>query len=115
MRAIMAAQGAKPFDHERPELGALSFEVVAERDGVVTGIDNLQIARVAQLAGAPKVQGAGVDLARKLGEPVRAGEPLYRVYAAFPADLEFARLATQRFSAYTLGDAAEVPHVFVEF
>jgi len=115
MRAIMAAQGALPFDHEHPDLGPLSFEVTALCDGVVTGIDNQQIARIAQLAGAPKVKGAGVDLARKLGERVQAGEPLYRVYAAFPADLEFARIATQRFSAYALGEAADVPHVFVEF
>jgi thymidine phosphorylase len=115
MRAIIAAQGARPFDAERPALGALSFEVHAPRGGVVTAIDNLQIARIAQTAGAPKVQGAGVDLARKLGEPVAEGEVLYRVYAAYQSDLEFARQACQRNSGYTLGEPGELPHVFVEF
>jgi thymidine phosphorylase len=115
MMAIIEAQGAKPFDHEHLQLGALSFDVCAPHDGVVTGIDNLKIARVAQLAGAPKVQGAGVDLARKLGESVRAGEVLYRVYANFQSDLEFARQATLKGSGYTLGEAGDMPRVFVEF
>jgi thymidine phosphorylase len=115
MRDIMQAQGAKPFDPERPELGALTFDVTAERDGVVTGIDNFQIARIAQLAGAPKVQGAGVDLLRKLGESVKAGEVLYRVHASFPADLDFARQASGRDTAIRVGEAGQVPSVFVEF
>jgi thymidine phosphorylase len=115
MQSIIAAQGARPFDHNQPALARLSFDVLAERDGVVTGIDNLQLARIANLAGAPKVQGAGVDLLRKLGEPVHTGDCLYRVYADFPADLAFARQATERANGVSLGRADQVPAVFVEF
>ena len=115
MLAIIQAQGAKGFDHLHPELGLLTFDVFAPTEGVITGIDNLQIARVARLAGAPKVQGAGVDLARKLGDPVRAGDLLYRVHAAFQSDLEFARQATEKASGYAVGAASELSHVFVEF
>ncbi len=115
MRAIIEAQGAHPFEHERPELGALNFEVRATQAGVVTGIDNLQIARIARLAGAPKVRAAGVDLARKLGDPVQAGDLLYRVHACFQTDLDFARQASERSSGYQLGAPGELPHVFVEF
>jgi len=115
MRAIIEAQGGKPFDHHNPELGALSFEVRAPRAGCVTGIDNQQIARIARLAGAPKVVGAGVDLARKLGDPVAAGDLLYRVHAGFQSDLDFARQASDKSSGYELGEAGEIPHVFVEF
>ena len=115
MQAIIAAQGARPFDHNHPPLGALTLEVCAITDGVVTGIDNLQIARVARLAGAPKVQSAGVDLLHKLGDSVTQGEPLYRVHAAYPSDLDFASQLCRKSSGYTLGQAHEVPHVFVEF
>src|SRR5690606_1436715 len=115
MHSIIAAQGARPFDHKQPPLARLSFDVLADRDAVVTGIDYLQLARIAGLAGAPKVQGAGVDILRKLGEPVQAGTCLYRVYADFPADLAFARQATERASGFSLGRADEVPSVFVEF
>ncbi len=115
MQAIIRAQGAKPFDHQQPPLAALTHEVLAERDAAVIGIDNLQLARIARLAGAPKVQGAGVDLLCKLGQNVRAGEVLYRVYADYPADLAFARQACERASGFTLGLPEQVPSVFVEF
>ncbi|ATE61116.1 thymidine phosphorylase family protein [Thauera sinica] len=115
MNAIVHAQGARPFDHNAPELARLDFTVAAPAAGVVTAIDNHQLARIARLAGAPKVRGAGVDLLRKLGDPVDAGGILYRVHADFPADLEFARQAAVRASGYTIGDAREVPHMYVEF
>jgi thymidine phosphorylase len=115
MDAIIRAQGSRGFDHNAPPLGKLSFEVAAPADGVVTGIDNLQIARIARFAGAPKVAGVGVDLFHKLGNKIVAGEPLYRVYAAYPSDLEFAREASAKASGYSIGTAQDVPHVFVEF
>lgn len=118
MNALIAAQGVqgdRGFDHLHPKLGALVVEVCAEQSGVVSSIDNYQIARIARLAGAPKVKAAGVELLRKLGEPVRAGEPLYRIYADYPSDLEFARHASAQASGYAIGTSDDVPQVFVEF
>ncbi|MDD2919071.1 thymidine phosphorylase family protein [Rhodoferax sp.] len=115
MNAIIAAQGSKSFDHNHPSLGLLIFEVRAAKAGVVTDIDNLRLARIARLAGAPKVSGAGIDLFRKLGETVAAGDLLYRVHASFQSDLGFARQACAKSTGYTLGNASNVPHVFVEF
>jgi thymidine phosphorylase len=115
MRAIVAAQGAVAFDHNNPRLGALTFDICANAAGLVTNIDNLQIARIARLAGAPKVTEAGVDLLRKLGDAVTCGDVLYRVHASYPSDLEFARQACAKSNGYTLGGADDVPHVFVEF
>ncbi len=114
MQAIIRAQGGKPFDYRHPPLAPLSFDISAASAGVVTGIDNLQLARIAGLAGAPKVQGAGVDLLRKLGEPVQPGTPLYRVYAAYPADLEFARQACARADGFSIGSADSLAPLFVE-
>ena len=115
MNAIVEAQGSRTFDPDALQLGYLSFDVRAATDGVVAGIDNQQIARIARLAGAPKVPGAGLDLMRKLGHPVATGDLLYRVHAGFPADLEFARQASGRASGFTIGKADAMPHVFVEF
>jgi thymidine phosphorylase len=56
-----------------------------------------------------------VDLLHKLGEPVQQGEALYRVYAAYPADLEFARQACARASGFRVGAAADLTPLFVEF
>jgi thymidine phosphorylase len=87
MDAIMEAQGESPLG---AKLGALAHEVCAPRDGVVSAIDCLRIAQIARLAGAPTDAGAGLCFARKAGETVRQGEPLYRIYATEPADFAFA-------------------------
>ena len=111
MNAIIDAQGRKEASF-RP--GKLSFDVASEADGVVTAIDNLQMAHIARYAGAPIADGAGVDLFKKLGDTVKKGEPLYRVYAEFQAEFHFAQDLCQRNSGYTLGQASEVPAAFME-
>jgi thymidine phosphorylase len=114
MQAIVNAQGSRGFDHHHPALGALTLEVPATCDGVVIGIDNLQVAQIARLAGAPKVKGAGVDMMCRLGDAVQAGQVLYRIHAEYPSDLEFARHAVARHCGIALGAAAQIPQVFVE-
>ena len=104
--AIIDAQGRRPFDWRRPALGALVHEVTAVADGVVTAIDNLRLARIARLGGAPKAEGAGVDLCCKEGDAVSRGQPLYRVYATNPSELEFARHQAELDPGYAVGPAA---------
>ena len=106
MDAICEAQGRNP---EPPSLGPLRHEVAAETDGVVLGIDNQQIARIARLAGAPMDKGAGVDLLRKQGEGVQQGEALYAIHAQFPADFRFARALAGKDSGYRIGEPGRVP------
>lgn len=99
MEAIIDMQGRRPT---APEIGTFREAVVAPCDGTVSAIDNLQIARIARLAGAPMDSGAGVDLKKKIGDPVTAGEPLYMIHAHFPADFNFAQEAAAKSSGYTL-------------
>ncbi|HEC15694.1 MAG TPA: thymidine phosphorylase family protein [Sedimenticola sp.] len=101
MRDIVKAQGRNPV---RVEPGTLQHEVKAPASGFVNGIDNKQMARIARLAGAPMDKGAGVDLFKKLGDPVETGEPLYRIYADFPADYRFARELAEKDSGFRIGD-----------
>ena len=114
MNAIIKAQGSNHFDYKHPKLGSLKFEVTAASSGVVIGIDNFQIAKIARTAGAPKVQGAGIDLHRKLGEEVSKGDILYTIYAEYPTDLEFAKQLSNKFNAYSIGRTEDIPQVFVE-
>jgi thymidine phosphorylase len=112
MTAIVDAQGRR---EDWLQLGRLGFEVRSPATGYVTGIDNLLLARVARLAGAPMANGAGVDLFKKVGDRVQKGEPLYRVYSEFPSDRHFARALAGRSSGYLIGRRAEVARAFVEF
>jgi thymidine phosphorylase len=58
-------------------------------------------------------KGAGVDLYRKLGDRVESGDMLYRVYAEYAADEQFARVLTADNHGYTFGDLADLPRAFV--
>ncbi|MBQ0943908.1 thymidine phosphorylase family protein [Ideonella sp. 4Y16] len=99
LQAIIDAQGRRA---EPPALGTLVHEVCAPQAGRMAAIDNLRLARIARLAGAPQVPGAGVDLLHKVGDAVAAGELLYRLHAQYPADLAFARELAQTDSGYRL-------------
>ena len=83
--------------------GNLQQPVLASASGTITDIDNLQMAHIARLAGAPMDPGAGVDLHRKLGEQVKQGEPLYTILAEFAADFRFACEAAAKESGYLIG------------
>jgi thymidine phosphorylase len=95
---IVAAQGAAAS----VPIGSLTKEICADRDGLVAAIDCYRIARIARLAGAPTDKGAGVDLFRKAGDPVRAGEPLYRIHAEHATDFRFAMQMAETDSGFQL-------------
>jgi thymidine phosphorylase len=99
MEAIIKAQGCNP---EMPVAGNLQHQVLATTSGMITAIDNLQMAHIARLAGAPMDQGAGVDLHCKLDKPVKQGEPLYTIHAEFAADFRFACEAAAEESGYRI-------------
>jgi thymidine phosphorylase len=97
MQRIIDAQGPPPAP---AALGTHVADIPAPRDGVVTGIDNLRINRLARLAGAPLAKGAGIAIFRKIGARVEEGEPLYRIHAAEPFEFDFATAAARRDCGY---------------
>ena len=111
MQAMIAAQGRQQTAFVP---GKLVQDVPSPGSGVVTGIDNLRLARIARYAGAPAAKGAGVDLFRKLGDPVKRGQPLYRIHAEFAADFRFAQALCAEDCGYRIGSAAEISPVFVQ-
>jgi len=113
MNAIIDAQGRKENPSFAP--GEIFFEVVAERPGHIISIDNYQIARVASMAGAPIDKRAGVELFKKLGDPVSEGDLLFRVYSEFSANYEFAKNLCDQHNGYTIGEEANIPSSFVAF
>lgn len=100
MQAIMAAQGINPCCYAP---GKLQYAVLAEHSGSVSGIDNLQLAHIARLAGAPLDKEAGVDLHKKLGDGVERGDVLYTIHAEFLSDFNFAKTAAAKSSGFLLG------------
>ncbi len=95
-KEIIEAQGGDPdIKPEDIEVGKEVAEVFAERDGKVVKISNYAVAKTARTAGAPTDKGAGVLLLKKVGEKVKKGEVLARVYSnsakRLDAALQFAK------------------------
>ncbi len=106
MQAIIQAQGANQTQYLP---GRLQYQVAAPDEGMVTAIDNLQIAHIARLAGAPIDKGAGVDLHKSLGDSVQQDEPLYTIHAEFPANFNFAKEAAGISNGYQIETSYEQP------
>ncbi len=84
---IVNAQGRREKPHGP---AALTKSVVADRAGMVTGIDGWAVAGIARRAGAPLDKGAGIDLMVGLGERVEKGAPLFAIHSNDVNDLDAA-------------------------
>lgn len=98
LNEMIKAQGKK----EQATLGNYTRDVLASESGEVSEIDNTQINRIGIWAGARQYPGAGIDLFKKIGDQVQAGEPLYRIYACTPDDLSLAESVIENSSGYKI-------------
>ena len=112
MDAIIEAQGRQS---QPPQPGSLTREVCAQEEGVVTVMDNFHIAKIARLAGAPMDKGAGVDLLKKLGDPVKPGDAVYRIHAEYNSDFRFATGYAEHHPGFTVGTPESVAKTYMEF
>lgn len=97
LERIVEAQG-RWSEPVRP--ARLTHTVTAQSDGQVSDIDGFAVAGIARLAGAPLDKGAGIDLKARVGDVVRAGDPLFVIHASTAADLEAAAGAALAFDGY---------------
>ncbi len=103
MQKIIEAQGPTVC---RTDLGNLTADIVASRDGIVESIDCLCLNRLARTAGAPIDKGAGINLFKKIGDRVEKGEPLFRIYAFGEPEFDLAVTAANANSGYVVGSRA---------
>ena len=89
-------------------LSECMIPVKAEKNGFVTALDALTIGEASQLAGAGRMKkednidhGAGILLDKKIGDEVKAGDVLCRIYASSEQKLETALKMAQ--TAYEIG------------
>lgn len=106
MQTIIDAQGSSNI---QAELGTLTIDVVADRDGVVESTDCLRLNRLARMAGAPVDKGAGIAVFKKIGDRVDAGEPLYRVFACERSEFELVSAAAKVESGFEINGEMKVP------
>ena len=104
MHRIIEAQGPSGCV---TDVGGLTVDITAPRDGVVEAIDCLRLNRLARTAGAPIDKGAGIKVAKKIGARVAQGEPLYRIHAVDQAQFDLAQAAAWADSGYVVNTPAD--------
>jgi thymidine phosphorylase len=106
MHKIIDAQGPSVC---RTDVGPLTANVLAPRDGVVEGIDCLRLNRLARTAGAPIDKGAGIKLFKKIGDRVESGESLYRIHAYDQSEYDLAIAAAKSNNGYEIDGLKTLP------
>ncbi|RDI43425.1 thymidine phosphorylase family protein [Aquicella lusitana] len=94
--AICEAQGG----FREPQRAPYTHDIVAAHEGIVTEIDNRNLAMVAKLAGAPHDATAGIEFFAKRGTKIEIGQILYRIHAESTGEL-----------AYSLSFAQSMPNI----
>lgn len=84
--AICEAQGG----FKVPSTASFTHDVIATQNGVITEIDNRNLAKIAKLAGAPYEPAAGIEFYAKLNTQIEKGQLLYRVHAESKGTLDYA-------------------------
>ena len=98
MNRIIHAQGKAP----QPQLGHLTRDIISNVSGVVEAIDNSRINKIGVWAGAGQYPGAGLDLLKKVGDPVEQGETLYRIHSCNSTDFAFANSVVDGYTGYEI-------------
>ena len=102
MIEIIIEQNGREIAAEDIRLGKFSYDDVAKKSGVISGIDNIRISKIARIAGAPHNKGAGIDLYKHVNDKVRKGEKLFRIYAESEHSLEYAKDVTEDIGPFTI-------------
>jgi AMP phosphorylase len=107
-RDIVAAQNGDP-DVRVDDLvpGQETLTVRAERDGIVTHLDNRLISDIARRAGAPSNKGAGIELQITMGEPVTTDDVLFTVRAEQAPKLDDAETLVDKSEPIRVRDRGE--------
>lgn len=103
LQAIVAAQGAMPALQDT----AQQREVRATAAGVVHKIHGHVVSQLARAAGAPRIQLAGVDLKKRVGDAVAVGDLLYVIQSTEAQALDMAHQHASRLPAYEIATAAQ--------
>lgn len=85
-KAICLAQGGL-FE---PPVATYTYAITAKTRGIVTKINNRQLARIAKFAGAPSAKAAGVEFLAPLGTLIEKDQPLFIIHAMSQGELNYA-------------------------
>ncbi len=79
---IIEAQGGNPkIRVDDLPIGRYTYSVKSKVSGSIFHIDNKSISKIARIAGAPRIKGAGVLLHKTRGDHIEVGDSLFTIYS----------------------------------
>ncbi len=88
MRQIIGAQGGNPdIKPDDIPLGDHTLEVSSDSSGEVFWVNNHQIVSIARSLGTPKHREAGLCIPKKMGDKVKKGDTILKLYASKASSL----------------------------
>jgi AMP phosphorylase len=103
MQKIIKAQKGNPkVKSEEIQIGDKTFDVLAQKDGKVQGINLHNINQIARRLGCPSVNEAGVYLHKKIGDKVKKGDVIYTMHANDNTKIGLAKEQEQLKPAFTI-------------
>src|SRR3989338_338229 len=91
MLEIIKAQHGRLANPGEIRLGKFTHDAKSSRSGIVRGMDNKLISRIARVAGAPNNKGAGIYLYKHVGNKVKRNETLFTIYSESSEKLKYAK------------------------
>lgn len=91
---IIKAQEGDPevtVEQLKERLSKHTFDIIADRSGMIYDIQNPVVAKVARIAGAPQNPGCGIYFHHKFGDIVSKGDALATVHCGNPDKIERAK------------------------
>ncbi len=96
MQQIITAQGGQAeIDADSVALGAMTYRLLADRSGTITGINNRAVDEIARTLGAPDHKLGGIYLHKKIHQRVVKGDKLLTLYSYSADRIALARQALQ--------------------
>ena len=109
LREIIKEQGGDPkIKPEDIPIGEYTLDFISDQDGFVFWIDNNKLIQIARAAGAPKDKGAGVYVYKKVGDKIRKGEIVLKVFAERERKLTRAEKILEEEKPIGIGERAEM-------
>lgn len=97
-KEIIKAQGGNPnVDSKKLIPAKFSFELKAEKIGIVNNLNIKNITSIARILGAPLSKTSGLYLNKKIGESVKLGETLFTLFSENVYNLREARESISNF------------------
>lgn len=90
LKEIIKAQGGKILDSKQLRTARLKKDILANKGGVITHMDNKRISRTARICGAPQNKAAGIYLEHHIGAKIEKGDLLMTLYSESADKLRYA-------------------------